>query len=472
MVVKAGTDLGTFSTFGLAGAIRRGDVSPLEAVDFYIRRIEAVNPKLNAVVANRYDDARREAKALAEKQTPPDGSQPLWGVPFTVKEAIATRGAPHTSGSLYRKGIIAKDDAEVVARLRAAGGIPIASTNISEMCMWFESDNLVYGRTNNPYNQERIPGGSSGGEGSIHGAGGAPFGIGSDVGGSIRMPAFFCGIFGHKCTGGLVPVTGQAPEPRGEVRRYCTVGPMTRFAEDLSPLLELMSGGDYRHSDERTEFSDVWVCEGLSFPVPKASGEQLDALWRAADAFARQGARIHEFSPSRFGNAFLIWSAMLHEGGNPEFARVMTEGGDPNLVDETIRFATGRRRHTLPALALAIVERTFGKLGNMKPLVETGLRVRDEFEKTLGSGGILLMPTHPRPAPAHGAPVRRPIDFAYTGILNVLEAPATAVPLGLGAEGLPLGIQVASRRGNDRLTLAAAEFLEEVFGGWVPPPGL
>ncbi len=479
------SDLGSLSAVRLAETIRRGEILPSEAVDCYIRRIERVNPRLNAVVANRFEEAREEAR-LADERLQKGGKKgvrknddlpPFFGVPCTVKEAIALKGAPWTAGSLYRKGFVATEDAVAVDRVRKAGAIPLASTNISEMCMWFESDNLVYGRTNNPYDTGRIPGGSSGGEGSILGAGGAPFGVGGDVGGSIRMPAFFCGIFGHKPTGALVTPEGHAPAPQGDVRRYCTVGPLSRFAGDLSPLLEIMSGGDYRHDPSAgTEFRgrDVWVCEGLGFPVPKASDEQLEVLHKAADFFARRGARVRTFDPKRLGNAFFIWSAMLHEGGNPEFASVMTEGGDPDLFAESLRFATGSGRHTFPALFLAVIERVFDKVpgGGTKALVEAGRRVRAEFEAELGDTGILLMPTHPRAAPRHGAPLTRPLDFAFTGIFNVIEAPATAVPMGLGREGLPLGIQVAARPGNDRLTLAAALLLEEAFGGWVPPGDL
>ncbi len=472
--MAAANDILNLPALALAEKLRAGELSPLEAVEAFIARIEQVNPKLNAVVWKRFDEARREAREIERKF--PGEKPPLYGVPCSVKEAIALTGAPHTAGSVYRKSVVPAEDAPVVRRLREAGAIPLGVTNVSEMCMWFESYNPLYGRTNNPYDQGRIPGGSSGGEGSILGAGAAPFGVGSDVGGSIRMPAFFCGIFGHKPTGGLLTTEGLAPLPQGEVRRYCSAGPMSRHAGDLPKLLEIMSGGDWKATAERLPFRgrEVWVCEGVGFPAASASEEQLEALWRAADAFARAGATVRWFDPRRFGNAFVIWSSMLHEGGNPEFARIMTEGGDPNLLKETALYFTGRSQHTFPAVVLAVVERLFGKIAGDGPkkTVEEGLKVRADFEAALGDDGILLMPTHPRAAPPHDAPLRRPFDFAYTGILNVLEVPATAAPLGIGAEGVPLGVQVAARRGADRLTLEAAEFLEEQFGGWVPPKGL
>lgn len=467
---------GRASGLELARLIRRRELSPVELVDAAIARIEAVNPAINAVVATRFDRARDEARRAERDVLAGADLPPLHGVPFTVKECMALTGAPHTAGSIYRRGIVAAADAPAVAALRGAGAIALGSTNTSEMAMWWESHNLVYGRTANPYDPTRIPGGSSGGEGAIIGAGASPFGVGADVGGSIRMPAFFCGVFGHKPTGGLVSVDGHAPEPRGAIRRYCTVGPLARRAEDLWPLLRLMAGpaaaGDPAAVDFRQK--TVLVCEGLGLPSAKATPEQLDALRRAAGVLEACGGRVETIAPAELGNAFLLWGAMMHEADHTPFAEIMTEGGSPNLAAEVLRAALGRGRHTTPALLLAGIERLFGFLSSRTggALAARGRILLDTVEARLGDGGVLLMPTHPRPAPRHRAPLLRPMDFAYTGLWNVLELPATAVPMGLGSEGLPLGIQVVARRGLDHVTIAAAQRLEERFGGWVPPPRL
>ncbi|MEO7092697.1 MAG: amidase, partial [Polyangiales bacterium] len=230
----------------LASLIAKRDVTAREVVEAHITQIERVNPTIRAVVRARYDEARREARAADDrvKRGGDDPLPPFHGVPCTIKECFALTGMPNSGGLVARKDVVATDDATAVARLRAGGAIPLGVTNLSELCMWMESNNRVYGRTNNPYDPSRIVGGSSGGEGAIIGAGASPFGLGSDIGGSIRMPAFFNGVFGHKPTGGLVPSTGQFPVAANEALRYLTSGPLARRAEDLMPLLRILAGPD------------------------------------------------------------------------------------------------------------------------------------------------------------------------------------------------------------------------------------
>jgi len=212
----------------LARMIRDREVSSRDVVEAHIRRIEEVNPSLNAVVATRFDDAREEARradVLISRASAPGDVSPLCGVPCTVKEAFALEGMPNTGGLLSRKGKVARQDATTVSRLRSAGAIPLGVTNVSELGMWVESNNLVYGRTASAHGRRRTSGGSSGGEGAIVSAGGSPFGLASDIGGSIRVPAFFNGVFGHKPTGGLVPNSGQFPLADGRPPRGGPLAP-------------------------------------------------------------------------------------------------------------------------------------------------------------------------------------------------------------------------------------------------------
>ena len=258
-------DVLLLSASALAARIKGGSLSSLEAVEAHIDKIRSVNGVLNAVVAERFDLAREEARAadaLAEGSAPEELAQ-FHGVPCTVKECFALSGMPHTSGLAARVGIIAEHDATVVARVREAGAIPLGVTNISELCMWLESNNRVYGRTNNPYDASRIVGGSSGGEGAIVGAGASPFGVGSDIGGSIRLPAFFNGVFGHKPSGGLVPGTGQYPIAAEKALTFLTTGPLCRRAEDLWPLLKIMRGPD--GVDKGCREIELRDPEGVSF---------------------------------------------------------------------------------------------------------------------------------------------------------------------------------------------------------------
>lgn len=472
----------TYSASGLARMIRLKEVSSREVVEAHIAQIRKVNPALNAVVKDRFSLALEEAEeadARLEK-SPVETLPPFHGVPCSIKEAFCLQGMPNTSGLVARKGITAREDATAVSRLRKAGAIPLGVTNISELCMWLESNNKVYGRSNNPYNPERIVGGSSGGEGAIIAAGGAPFGLGSDVGGSIRIPAFFNGIFGHKPTGGLVPNTGQYPIADKGALRYLVSGPMCRRAEDLMPELRVLAGPDGEDSgcfsmaigdpaEVRLDELTVYLT-GLE-GMPSVSDDLLDARSRAAAFLAQKGASIREVSIKGFRKSLEIWSSMMGSARETTFSELMGNGKPIRSSWEFLRWIVGRSPHTLPGIALAFLE----GLSDLNPaltkrFVEYGKAMRQELVELLGVRGILLHPPYTSAAPRHNKPLFPPFNFVHTAIFNVMELPVTQVPLGLNSEGLPLGVQVAGAHGRDHETIAVAVALEQEFGGWVPPP--
>ncbi|MBI3327509.1 MAG: amidase, partial [Nitrospinae bacterium] len=235
------------SANAIAKAIRDKDVSAVEVVEAHLRRIEAVNPKLNAVVHTIAARARAEARAADQALARREVQGPLHGVPMTIKDSLDTAGVVSTGGTKGRAAYVPEQDATVVARLRAAGAILLGKTNTPELTLAGETDNLVYGRTNNPYDLSRTPGGSSGGAGAIIAAGGSPLDIGSDTGGSIRLPAHFCGIAGIKPTSGRVPRTGHVvPFGMGAVDALTQNGPMARYVEDLALTLPIIAGDDWR----------------------------------------------------------------------------------------------------------------------------------------------------------------------------------------------------------------------------------
>jgi fatty acid amide hydrolase 2 len=446
-------------------------------VEECIGRIERINPALNAVVADRFSRAREEADEADARldREGPEGLPPLHGVPCTIKECFALEGMPNTSGLVSRVGPTAARDATAVSRLRAAGAIPLGVTNTSELCMWMESFNKVYGRTNNPYNPRRIVGGSSGGEGAIVGAGASPFGLGSDIGGSIRMPAFFNGVFGHKPTGGLVPGTGQHPMAEGAARRYLATGPLCRRAEDLMPLLRVLAGPDGEDDCEVLALGDpAEVClEGMTVldvsPPGRVHPELRLAQARAAGALAALGARVEQVTLPGFRRALDYWSAGMALASETPY-QAMLENGRPIAIWRELALALlGRSDFTVPSLVLCLIQRLDGLLEghNRRRLAELA-GFKAELDERLGDGVLLYAP-HPRPAPRHNVPLLLPVSWVYTAVFNVLELPVTQVPLGLSAAGLPLGVQVAARRGGDHRTIAAAVALERAFGGWVPP---
>ncbi len=299
------------SAVDLARAIRAGEVSSRDAVEAHIERLQAVQPRIKALAAERFDAARAEAEAADRRVAEANRAErlpPLLGVPCTVKESIALAGMPNCAGLLARRDHRATETAPAAARLVEAGAIPLGVTNTSEMTMWIESQNFVYGRTSNAYDPSRVAGGSSGGEGAAVGSGGSPIGLGSDIGGSIRIPAFFNGVFGHKATEGVVPNSGQFPAAEGEVSRMLSVGPLARRAEDLMPVLRLIAGPDgadpYCRDVDLGDPADVSL-DGLDVVVSEqasrvpVSRELREVRERAAHALTAAGARVRRRRPAR-----------------------------------------------------------------------------------------------------------------------------------------------------------------------------
>ena len=473
------SELLTCSAIEIGRKIRAGVVTSQNAVEIHIDAIEERNPAINAVVATRFDEARAEAKgADAALAAGTASDSPLFGVPITVKEAFALEGMPHTSGLVARKGVLATEDATAVRRLRAAGAIPLGVTNTSELCMWMESDNRVYGRTNNPYDAQRIAGGSSGGEGAIVGAGASPVGLGADIGGSIRMPAFFCGVFGHKPTGGLVPGTGQFPIAENDALRLLSTGPIARRAEDLEPFLRIIAGPDgvdSRCVEMPIGDPSAVTLEGLPVldvrdnDLIPVSGALRAAQARVGALLRKHGAKVRRARVRELRRSLQIWTVRMDSAATTSYATHLGSGTPVRPGRELVRLLMGRSPYTLPSLGLAAIEKLPILRGaGAKRMLAAGETLRDKLEGLIGDG-VMLFPSYPQVAPRHKRPILTPVLWMYTGIINALEMPATQVPLGLDDRGLPLGVQVVGRRGNDHVTIAVAMELEKLFGGWRPP---
>ncbi len=465
----------------LARQIASGVRSSRDILEAHLAEITRVNPTLNAMVQTRFEQARAEAEAAdrSVREERDEELPPLHGVPCTVKECFAVKGFVQSAGLVSRRNHVATEDATAVARLKRAGAVIMGVTNLSELCMWMESSNRVYGRTNNPYDPTRIVGGSSGGEGAIIGAGASPWGLGSDIGGSIRMPAFFNGIFGHKATGGLVPGTGQFPIGENEATRYLCTGPLTRRAEDLMPLLRILAGPD--GIDPGCEARPILDDDPAVVPklrvltVPEDGTTPVSPSLRSAqaavaDALAREGADVREATFAPLAKSFDIWSSMLGMAGGETFRGMLQNGSERGMGIELARYALGRSPHTFPALVLALLEKVT-KLSSkrIRHFAALGHELKAALVDAIGPTGIMLYPSYASVAPKHHAPLLPPDRWVYTAILNVMELPVTQVPLGLDADGLPLGVQVVAVHGNDHLTIAVARLLERTFGGWTPP---
>ncbi|XP_029463048.1 fatty-acid amide hydrolase 2 isoform X2 [Rhinatrema bivittatum] len=313
----------------VARRIRQRKVKCIDVVQAYVNRIQEVNPVINAVVKDRYKEALQEARQVDELLLRGEENEeslqeklPFLGVPITVKEAFTVYGMPNSSGLVARQNMISTADAIVVARLKQSGAIPLGVTNCSELCMWYESSNNVYGRTNNPYDVQRIVGGSSGGEGCILAAAGSVMGVGSDIGGSIRMPAFFNGIFGHKPTSGVVPNEGQFPNATGAQEALLCTGPMCRYAEDLEPMLRVMAGSGISKLklDKEVPLVDIKFYsmehDGGSAFVSPVDQELLQAQKKVVEHLESQlGVSVQHVKIRKMKYSFQIWTALMLSGG-------------------------------------------------------------------------------------------------------------------------------------------------------------
>jgi len=480
------------SAFELAENIRHGEVTSQEIVDRHIRKIEEVNPQLNAVVETRFAEAMESAKRADEKLATLSGLAretlpPLFGVPFTIKEMIAVQGMKSTWGSVHRRDQIMRQDATVTSRLKNAGGILLGTTNVPEVGFWFECNNNVYGKTSNPFNLKRTSGGSSGGEGAIIAAGASPFGVGSDIGGSIRIPAAFCGIFGHKTSEGLIPFTGHFPlyedsasELVGNKHPFTVLGPMSKKAKDLRLLLELLMGDDsidrevknYRLPEAPSDFRELRV---FTIPAPIMQGlsstesDLSQAVENAGKYLQELGSTLTELPDKILLKAFEMWTTKAWTIEGRDFALHLSNDEGIHYKNEFLKMLFRKSKYTLPTLLTAFLNSLPSTRSNQEKNVRELAKMKAHLTAILQDNGVLILPVHPRKAPRHGSTVLRPFDFAMTGIFNALGFPATSVPMGLSEDGLPLSVQVVAAENQDHLCLAVAEALESGFGGWVMP---
>ncbi|CAG9828033.1 unnamed protein product [Diabrotica balteata] len=475
------------SATSLAFKIRTKKITSTEVLQSFIDRISEVNSVLNCVVADRFEEAKKEAQKvdelIASGVVPEEKlaqEKPFLGVPFSTKDCIPVKGMIHSSGLVKRKHIIAGDDAKVVARLKNAGAIPIALTNVSELCMWWESANNVHGRSNNPYDVNRIVGGSSGGEGCAQAAAITAFGIGSDIGGSIRMPSFFNGIFGHKPSPGVVPNHGQYPEPvTEEQNRFLGLGPMCRRAEDLLPLLKVISGPESTKLklDEPVDVKKLkWFYQDNdsgSFMVSPVSREIRELFVKISQHLDKAyNIKATKVNYKKFAKSGAMWFANMKSPNGPSFEQHLADmEGSINPWWELLKWVFQMSEHTFIGIVTCLAEKGGCQYGDDKYhyLVQERNNLRRELLDLLGDDGVFLYPTHPTAAPYHNEPLVKPFNFSYTAVINVLGLPATHCPMGLDKQGLPIGVQVVAADGNDRLCLAVAREIEKAFGGWVPP---
>ncbi|KAK0393982.1 hypothetical protein QR680_000505 [Steinernema hermaphroditum] len=474
----------------LAEKIRNGELKCAEVISAYITRIEEVNPIINAMVYPNFDNARKEAEAVdrylsgLEKNSDEyenlAKTKPILGVPFTLKDIIKVKGMNCSMGVPARANYIADEDAAYVKQLKDAGGIVLGLTNVPELAMWMETNNHLHGLTNNPYDSRRTPGGSSGGEGALIAAAGSVIGIGSDIGGSIRMPSFFSGIFGFKNTQFLIDRKGHEPEgfASGGLRNEMfVVGPMCRYIEDIPLMMKIGNPEkcEKMKLDEPVDLSKVrlYFMEGIDSLVMEPLHCDILAKLREAIRYLETDCQMTSFKVdfSEMKSGFGFWVTDLEAPECPSFATLATDfHGDANFLAEFGKCLIGRSDHTMAVIIGGLIEQySIHSDDRKKELRRIHEKMRTELHALLEKNAVLLFPGFSYPAPYHHQALWTGCNIAYTSIFNSMGLPSFAVPTGLNKNGLPTGVQIVGAPNNDALLLAVGKKLDKAFGGWTAP---
>ncbi len=455
----------SYSATRQASLVRRREVSSRELVAAHLDRIAEVNPKLNAAVEVLAARALVGADAADAALARGESLGPLHGVPFSIKDSIEVAGTVCTAGTLGRANAAPSiEDATLVARLRQAGGIPIARTNLPDLLFAFESDNLLHGRTNNPYALDRTSGGSSGGEAALIAACGSPLGLGSDCAGSVRLPAAFCGIAAIKPTSGRLPRTGHFPPSGGWIEALWQIGPMARRVEDLIaalPLLAAPDGCDFTAVGMPPPDPAAVSLRGLRAAFYTDNGfaaaqpEVADVVRAAARWLAAETACMDEARPACLPAAYDLEMKLIGPDGGDSLRRYLADIGSTRL-------------HPLLTGWLKKLEPYRTDLAGFQSYWAEWDAYRAEMLAFLGRYDVILAPAYTQPALPHGASI---LDenfrgFSHTMACNVAGWPAAVVRCGESPEGLPIAVQVIAGPWREDRVLAVASALEQAFGGW------
>jgi amidase len=436
-----------------AALVRKGEISAAELRHLHLERIAEVNPRINAVV-----------ETLPFEGAAPDG--PFTGVPFSIKDSIEVRGTVCTAGTIgYANRPRSARDATLVARLRSAGAVPLARTNLPDLLFAFESDNLISGRTNNPYDPDRTSGGSSGGESALIASCGSPFGLGSDAAGSVRLPAHYCGIASLKPTSGRLPRTGHVPPYGGWIESLWQIGPMARRVEDLIAMMRVLAGPDPEDRTvppaplgETPGISKLRIAFFTNNGVIAPDSNTADTVRNAARALDGRVQAIEEYVPLAAARSYEL-----------EMKYLGADGGDGLLA--FLKSIGSTRTHALLDGWLAKLEQYRTDLAGFAGYWAELDDYRAAMFAELKRFDVFLSPVSTSPAVPHGHTIRDNVfpGFSYTMTHNLTGWPAAVVRCGTSSDGLPIGVQIAAAPWREDIALAVALALEDALGGWQMP---
>lgn len=454
----------------IAELIAARKMTSREAVEQYIAHIKRINPLVNGLVENRFAAALEEAEEADRKIAQNEAGGRLLGVPITIKEAFDVTGMQTTGGLLRRKGFVQHTDAEVVRRLKAEGAIVLGKTNTPELCFCQETDNKLYGRTNNPHDLTRTAGGSSGGEAAMIAAGAAAAGLGSDIGGSIRFPSHFNGVVGFKSGNGQVPAEGSYPKVEHELQsRMLGIGPIVKSVRDARLLYNIVAEKP-APAKQLAQFT-FNVLPKTAYPLSPATAHLLDSIY--ADLL--QEFHAEREVPPYFEESAQIWQEIMSIGG-AEGPRQEAFGGPSGLpmqayVKERLTGKADIHKYLSWALVGAgLFKPTPRRLKKIHKAIRHGDHILDGYLHQ----HILVMPVYHTGAPKHGMMYSEifsikktyQVFMPYTAYANVWGLPALTVPVGKDENGMPVGVQLISKNGNEAALFSLGEWLEAHYGGY------
>ena len=478
-----------YSAHEILEKIKQGEVSSLEVLESFLAQVEKVNPKINAIVALDIERAKEKAKEADNKISLKSKLGPLHGLPMTIKDAFEVEGIVSTGGNPAWKDNIPKRNAEAVQRLVDAGAIIFGKTNVPFLSSDLQSFNKIYGTTNNPWDLERTPGGSSGGSAAALAAGMTPLELGSDIGGSIRVPAHFCGLYGHKPSYNIISEVGHMPPPPGSIltgNGLSVAGPLARSPEDLEIALDVLVAAQEQDSQAwkvklpkaRTKkIKELKIAVWPDEPYAEADDEITNLIKDTAEDLRHAGAKVETVDlPISFEEIDKIYSLLLNPlmlAGSPketfETLAKLNESLDPNDVSELAKVARGSvLKHADWVLVNAIRQ-----------------NMRQKWREFFNKFDVILCPTCITPAFKHNHnPVHeRKLTIngkddeylratLWAGPAVSAGLPSTNVPIGMSSNNLPISMQITGPYLEDKTCLEVAKVVRNLRGGFKIPPNL
>ncbi|WP_249871182.1 amidase [Oceanobacillus saliphilus] len=456
----------------LASSIQNHDMTSVEAVTAFIKHILENNPEINAMVEDRFEKALEEATEMDSMLERNEIKGPLHGVPISIKESVHVADMKTTGGLEHRQDLISKDDAEIVTRLKNAGAIILGKTNTPALSFCQETENKLYGRTNNPWDVSRTAGGSSGGEGALLAIGGAAAGIGSDIGGSIRFPAHFNGVIGFKPGMYQVSTTGHFPHVINPLQeRMMTVGPMGRSVQDMRLLYQILSGSSLEQ--KKLQHFRIEILPGnIDYPLSQKTKEILDQL----QLFLEKIYSTKRAIPPYFKNSALIWQEIMSIEGSKLIELEAYNNDRSHVYTSFFKEKLTQRTKIHPYLSWAIMGAKMFR-PSLKRIreIEATLEQGDELLASYLKNRLLIFPVYHSGALPHGQVFKEIFSIRktflqympYTAYANVWGLPSLTVPVGVDENNMPVSVQIMSTNGNEDALFRLGRLIEKKFRGYV-----